>query len=51
LPVDLHVTLSDILPHHPLFGMQKKLSILGFSDLKGLDDVMVLGENFINREK
>jgi hypothetical protein len=48
LPVDLHVTLSDILAQHTLFGMQKKLSPLAFPHLKSLDDFMVLSENFIN---
>jgi hypothetical protein len=48
LSVDVHVTLSDILAHHTLFGMQKKLSPLAFPHLKSLDDFMVLSENFIN---
>jgi hypothetical protein len=36
LPVDLHVTHNDILAHHTLFGMQKKLSLLAFPHLKAL---------------
>ncbi|EFX66187.1 hypothetical protein DAPPUDRAFT_332440 [Daphnia pulex] len=36
LPVDLRVILTDILPHHTLFGMQKKLSLLAFPHLKAL---------------
>jgi hypothetical protein len=51
LPVDFHVTLSDIIAHHTLFGMTNKLSPLTFPHLKGLDDFMVLGLNFINAEK
>jgi hypothetical protein len=48
LSVELHVTFSDILAHHTLFGMTNKLSPLTFPHLKGLDDFMVLSKNFIN---